>query len=290
MTPVGSVGIFGATSLIGSPLAAHLVSAGRTVVAVSRSASGPDSATLAWRPPGAQDIAAVAEWVSLCPLWILPEWLPWLVHSGCRRLVATSSTSVFTKATSPDRHDRALAARLAAAEERIGHVAADRGISLVLLRPTMVYDGARDGNVAAIAAFIRRWRFFPLAGAARGLRQPVHAADVAAACAAALAAGAPAPAYTLSGPEPLPFCELVAAIFAWLDLPPRMPRLPPPLFRTALAAAHAMGLGRSVSSGMLVRMNEDLSCGHDLAARDLDFRPRGFLRDMEPVAAAGNSS
>ena len=116
MTPVGSVGIFGATSLIGGPLAARLLAAGRKVVAVSRSATGPASPAVAWRPPGAGDVAAVAEWVSLCPLWILPEWLPWLVHAGCRRLVATSSTSAFTKATSPDRHDRTLAAQLAAAQ------------------------------------------------------------------------------------------------------------------------------------------------------------------------------
>lgn len=290
MTPAGSVGIFGATSLVGGPLAARLVSQGRTVVAISRSATGPDTAALAWRPPGATDITAVGEWVSLCPLWILPEWLPWLVRTGCRRLVATSSTSIFTKATSPARGDRALAARLAAAEERVGQLAADLGVGLVLVRPTMVYDGARDGNVAAIAAFIRRWRFFPLAGAARGLRQPVHAADVAAACVAALATAAPAPAYTLSGPEPLPFCDLVAAIFAWLGLPPRMLRLPAPVFRAALAAAHATGRGRSVSFGTLARMNADLSCGHDLAAHDLGFRPRGFLREMDTAATAGSWS
>lgn len=288
MTPVGSVGILGATSLIGGPLIGRLLADGRPVVAVSRSATGPDTAALIWRRPGADDVAAVGAWVSLCPLWMLPDWLPWLVRAGCRRLVATSSTSVFTKVTSPDRHDRALAARLADAENRISRLAAGYGVGLVLLRPTMVYDGVRDGNVAAIAAFIRRWRFFPLAGAARGLRQPVHAADVAAACAAALAAGAPAPAYVLSGPEPLPFCDLVAAIFASVGLPTRMPSLPPTLFRAGLAAAHAIGLGRNVSSGMLARMNEDLACGHDLAARDLGFRPRGFLRDMEPVAAAGS--
>lgn len=290
MTPVGRVGIFGATSLVGGPLTRRLLADGRTVVAISRSATGPDTAALVWRRPGADDVTAVAAWVSLCPLWILPDWLPWLVRAGCRRLVATSSTSVFTKVTSPDRRDRELAARLADAEDRVNKLAAGHGVGLVLLRPTMVYDGVRDGNVAAIAAFIRRWRFFPLAGAGRGLRQPVHAADVATACAAALAAGAPAPAYALSGPEPLPFCDLVAAIFAAVGLPPRMPSLPPPLFRTGLAAAHAIGLGRSVSSGMLARMNEDLACGHDLAASDLGFRPRGFLRDMEPGAAAGSPS
>ena len=65
---------------------------------------------------------------------------------------------------------------------------------------TMIYDGVTDGNIAAIAAFIRRRGWFPVAGPARGLRQPVHAADVAAACLAALEkAPLPQTVYAVSG-------------------------------------------------------------------------------------------
>jgi nucleoside-diphosphate-sugar epimerase len=221
----------------------------------------------------------VEAWVTLCPVWIVPQWLPWLARAGCRRLVAVSSMSVVAKAASPDRHERAVAARLAAAEAEVTRVAAAAGVGCVLLRPTMIYDGVRDGNVAAIAAFIRRWGCFPLAAPARGLRQPVHAEDVAAACEAAVTGSPPEPCYALSGRTPLPFRDLVARIFAWLGVPPRMPCLPPPLFRAALAVAHACGLGRGVSAGMVARMNDDLSCGHEPAARDLGFRPRDFTLD-----------
>ena len=285
MAAPGSVGILGGTSLVGGPLADRSVAEGRRVIAISRTPRSSGSPALAWHRPGDADVADVADWVTLCPLWAVPERLPWLARAGCRRLVAVSSTSLFTKAASRDPEDRELAARLAAAEAEVIRWTAAQGVPLVLLRPTMVYDGVRDANVAAIAAFIRRWRFFPLAGPAGGLRQPVHAADVAAACAAALGSRPPEPAYTLSGPTPLPFRELVARVFAWLGLPPRMPSLPEPAFRAALAAAHALGRCRGVSSGMVGRMNEDLSFPHDLAARDLGFRPRAFLCDGAADAA-----
>lgn len=282
MTPARSVGILGATSLVGGPLVERLAAAGRTVHAISRSTARHTSPAVQWHTPGAA-LAGVEAWVALCPLWTLPDWLPWLAQCGCRRLVAVSSMSILTKTTSPDRHEQALAARLALAERQVGDGAARLGLDCVLLRPTMIYDGRRDGNVVAIARFIRRWRYFPLAGAARGLRQPVHAADVAAACAAAIDTAAAGGVYALSGAEPLPFRMLVERIFAWLGLPPRMPSLPVPVLRAGLAASHALGAGQGVSSGMFARMNEDLSCAHDEAARDLGFRPRPFTLPDPPL-------
>lgn len=281
MTPVRSVGILGATSLVGGPLVEHLAAAGGTVHAISRSTARHTSPAVQWHAPGAA-LTGVEAWVALCPLWTVPDWLPWLVQCGCRRLVAVSSMSVLTKTSSPDRHEQDLAARLALAERQVGDGTAALGLDCVVLRPTMIYDGRRDGNVVAIARFIRRWRCFPVAGPARGLRQPVHAADVAAACAAAVTTAAGG-VYALSGAEPLPFRTLVERIFSWLGLPPRMPSLPASALRAGLAAAHALGQCRGVSIGMFARMNEDLSCAHDEAARDLGFRPRPFTLPDPPL-------
>jgi nucleoside-diphosphate-sugar epimerase len=278
MNPERTVGILGATSLVGGPLVERLADMGWRVHAFSRSpAAGSTTASRAsWHEPAARDIEPIPRWIALCPLWALPERIEWIAALGGRRLVALSSTSLFTKPASPDAGEREVAARLAAAEEELARGAAWHGIELCLLRPTMIYDGVRDGNVAAIARFIRRFGFFPLAGRANGLRQPVHAADVAAACAAAVETQGLAAAYTLSGGEALPFRELVRRIFAWLDLPPRMPSLPRSLFAAALLPAHAVGLCRGLSTGMAVRMNQDLAFRHDDAARDLGFRPRDF--------------
>lgn len=305
-----AVGVLGGSGCVGRWLLSRF-QAGRgqaaasRVEAFSRRAGGPDLSPgpRSDRPAAAEPAAVVrwhrlgtaaatlreptARWVTCCPLWAVVEQLPLLEAAGARRVVALSSTSRFTKIESLAAADRALAARLARAEEQLGDWAGRRGVDLTLLRPTLVYDAVHDGNVAAIARFIRRWGFFPVVGPAAGLRQPVHADDVAAACQAALAAGSAAAAYSLSGGERLPYRELVQRIFAWLGIPPRLVSVPLAPFRAAgllarrlprLAALHEIGL----------RMNRDLIFDHAPASRDLGFQPRPFV--LPSCAAADHAA
>lgn len=152
----------------------------------------------------------------------------------------------------------------------------------------MIYDGLHDRNVAAIASFIRRSGFFPVAGAAKGLRQPVHADDVAAACQAAIATEGLRDTYELSGGETLTYREMVERIFVWLDRHPRLVTIPLPLIR---AAAPLVSWLRQLEHlpAMAARMNVDLVFDHDAARRDFGFRPRPFalpLRHDPDHAAA----
>jgi nucleoside-diphosphate-sugar epimerase len=282
MTPNRTLGVLGARGLVGRPLLERLTASGHTVVAVSRSASpapkGPASNPLWIRTgdPLPAAIDRVATWITLCPIWSVPEHLAWLEATGIESLVAVSSTSVVTKQVSCDADERGVAARLFDAEVCLRRWAALRGAQLCILRPTMIYDGVHDGNVAAMTAFIRRRGWFPVAGPARGLRQPVHADDVAGACVAAALAGSSASAYTLSGAEPLPFVDLVATVFRTCGMPPRIVHVPRPLWRVAARLARLVGLAGAATAGMADRMNDDLAFDHTAAARDLGFRPRPF--------------
>jgi nucleoside-diphosphate-sugar epimerase len=296
MNERASVGVLGATSLVGGPLLRRLAADGRTVVACSRAASPPstvDPRGITWIQPGGAlpvGFATAPTWITACPLWVVPEHLAWLEACGISTLVAVSSTSALTKERSPDRAEREVARALVAAETRVTEWAARRGVRLCLLRPTMIYDGVRDGNLAAIAGFIRRFGWFPVAGAARGLRQPVHADDVAWACVAAAFSATASGAYTLSGAAALPFRDLVATVFRGCGRPPRIVHLPQFVWRIALPVAHAVGVGLGATTGMAARMNEDLAFDHEAAARDLDFRPRPFAPDTllpGPEAVAG---
>ena len=252
------------------------------VFAFSRQAA-PTAATSAaagihWQQlpvsPGAWH-ASIPHWIAVCPLWAVPEHFALLEAAGARRLVALSSTSRFTKRDSAAAADRAIAARLAAAEDEVLDWARAHGIAATILRPTLIYDGIHDRNVAAIAGFIRRFGFSPLAGAATGLRQPLHADDVAAACLAAIGCDGLRDAYEISGGETLPYHEMVRRIFDWLGRPPRLARIPLPLVRAALPVANLLpGLGSMAT--MAVRMNEDLVFDHGAAARDFGFQPRSF--------------
>jgi nucleoside-diphosphate-sugar epimerase len=72
-----------------------------------------------------------------------------------------------------------VAASLAEAEAEVERFCAEPGVAWTILRPTLIYDEGRDGNVSRLAGLIRRFGVLPLSGEGEGLRQPVHAEDLA---------------------------------------------------------------------------------------------------------------
>lgn len=70
----------------------------------------------------------------------------------------------------------AVYAKLRAAEKRVRTVAP----RATILRPTMIYGHAGDGNLSVLMRAMRRWPVLPMIGAGRALQQPVFYRDVAA--------------------------------------------------------------------------------------------------------------
>ena len=224
-------------------------------------------------------------WICLAPIWVLPDYFALLDASGVRRVVVLSSTSRFTKVDSGDVAENAVAAKLIDSEAQVQAWAESRDIEWVVLRPTLIYGQGRDKNISEMARFIRRFGFFPLLGSAQGLRQPIHADDVAAACVAALQApDAANRAYNLSGGETLVYREMVARVFAALGRPARLVTVPLWAFRLAVAMLRRLPRYRHWSSAMAERMNQDLVFDHAEAARDFGFKPRGFALTAKDVS------
>ncbi|MEC5216782.1 nucleoside-diphosphate-sugar epimerase [Actimicrobium sp. GrIS 1.19] len=287
----GRVGVFGATSLVGACLLPTLVAAGWPVTAWTRQSPGPDADGVQWRSLG--DAAAVvssasgqhiASWICVAPIWVLPAYFKMLEAHGARRVVALSSTSRFTKDDSSDLQEQAIARRLVEAEEQLQDWAQQRGIEWVILRPTLIYGLGRDKNVAEIARVIRRFGIFPLFGKATGLRQPVHAADVAQACSAALRSPTAANrTYNIAGGETLGYREMVSRIFSALGRTPRLVTVPLWLFAAMVMLLRRLPRYRQWTTAMAQRMNRDLVFDHAEAMRDLSFRPRPFAPSAADV-------
>lgn len=281
-----SVAVIGARSLVGERLLPLLAQQGRAVLALSRRVNSPTNPQEAGEPrwqalaeldraAGQAGFAPIPHWLFLAPLWHLPDYFALLQRCGVRRLVALSSTSRFSKQASSDAGERALAARLAEAETQLQRWAAQHGVAWVILRPTLIYGYGRDQNVARLARLIRRLGWFPLLGEGRGLRQPVHVDDVAAACLSALQRGANR-AYNLSGAEVLSYRALVERVFFAQRQRPRFVVLPLALVRLLLPLARMLPRYRDLTCAMAERMEQDLVFAHSEAKRDLDFAPRGF--------------
>lgn len=264
-----SVGVLGGTSMIADYLPALL---GPDYSAIKFSRKDDGLAPL--DGPAPQHIPL---WISLMSIYALPDYFAMLSGYGVRRIVCLSSTSVFTKTQSSDPAETALAAQFVESERRLIAWAEANDIEWIILRPTLVYGGGRDLNVSEIARFISRFGFFPLLGAGKGLRQPVHTQDVAFACCRALTGKACANrAYNISGGETLTYRDMVNRIFAGLGRVPRILTVPYWAFAVAVRAAKVLPRFRALSPAMAQRMNQDMIFDHAEAAQDLGFQPRPF--------------
>lgn len=216
--------------------------------------------------------------IHLAPIWLLPDFLGELLSAGVllSRLVVFSSTSRLVKQRSTDGKERKLAACLAAGEDRVIALCADN-VPWTIFRPTMIYDGRHDKNISFIRSFIRRFGFFPVAGPARGLRQPVHVDDLAAAVMAVIDNGQTYNViYNLGGGETLTYRNMVSRIFQGLGKRERIISLPPVLFSLLVQCVCLFRPGLEISPSMVQRMNEDLSFDFQAAVRDFSYLPRGF--------------
>ena len=279
------VGVLGACSLVGGCLLPVLRKAGLQVVAFSRR-TVEDGFDGEWRRlPIAGQANEIRDWICVAPIWVLPDYFALIEACGARRVVVLSSTSRFTKVSSGDTAEIAVAAKLIDGEARVRAWAESHGVEWVILRPTLIYGLGRDKNISEIARFIRCVGFFPVLGRAQGLRQPVHASDVAAACVSALRArGAANRAYNISGGETLAYREMVVRVFAALGCSARLLTVPLWAFRLAVAVLHRLPRYRQWSVAMAERMNRDLVFDHTEAARDLGFKPMGFTLAEEDLA------
>lgn len=271
--------LFGASGQIGAPLLHRLQSEGWNIVAVSRD-DRRDEPGLAWRRgdfANAPELPASADALFSCgPLDLFSRW-----YAGSSidawRVVAFGSTSMHVKRDSADPGERDVATRLREGERRLHEAAAARGARATVLRPTLVYGRGRDATLSRIASLARRFGRVPLPRNADGLRQPVHADDLAdAAFAAARADALSQPGYDLPGGETLPYREMVQRVLGCLEAPAKLLELPAPLFNLALAAARLRGHATGLGDAAVARMREDLVFDASPARADFGYVPLAF--------------
>jgi nucleoside-diphosphate-sugar epimerase len=210
------------------------------------------------------------------PIWLLPDALPSIVVAGIKRVVAFGSASVFGKRDSLNVTERSVVESLARAEEKVSAAAAEQGLDLTLLRPTMTYGMGLDINITRMARLIRRFHVVPIYNPASGLRQPAHARDLAEAALATwnspVTVGR---AYNLGGGEQLSYSAMVQRLFAHLGKTPRL--LPLPFLPQSLDLVNRLFPALHVNGEIARRMNRDLVADNESAMRDFGYRPRGFL-------------
>jgi nucleoside-diphosphate-sugar epimerase len=270
--------VFGATGTVGDFILTHPAQRGETVIGASRSPRSSDG--MSWiaadltRP---QALALPNADVIFCAtnVRLFAKAIGAILPFAPKRIVVLSSTSIFTKLDSKDEAERSSIAELADAEHAIIDRCEAARVEWTILRPTLVYREGHDRNVTQIAGLIRRLGFMPLYGTASGLRQPVHAEDLAiGAIAAAASPKAANAAYCTTGLETISYREMVGRIFDGLSRPRRLLSLPPIVWKSAFALAKP--IYPRVTPVMGEQMLKDLAFDSSAATRDFGWRSRKF--------------
>lgn len=267
--------VAGASGAVGRFLLPRLLAADYEVLALSRVPRADADARLRWIagdldrdvPP----LPALDAVFSLGPLDGFARWFARAPLDGRPRVVALGSMSIDSKRDSADGRERAVVERLRAAEQALAATAARRGCEWTMLRPTLIYGAGLDRSLTPIARLAMRWRVFPRLPGAHGLRQPVHADDLAAACLAVL--DRPAcfgRTYALGGGERLSFDAMLERVRT--SLPVRC--LPLPLPIAAVRATARLGFA---SAAAVERLQRDLVADDAAARADFGWAPRAFV-------------
>lgn len=272
--------VIGGSGAVGGFLLQRLGAAGQSVLALSRQPQLPRAGVQWLRAGLAPDLAVPAIDALICagPLDAFVDWLCAAALPGLQRVIALSSMSAASKQTSVDAAERELAARLAACEQRLAQHCQVHDVAWTVLRPTLIYGAGVDRSLSPLARQAQRYGVFPRIAGARGLRQPVHADDVAAACVAALAGAGAGQLFELGGGERLSYAQMLERVRAGLGR--RTLPLPLPIY---LLRRIARLSGRG--AGMVQRLTQDLLADNAPAEAVLGYRPRPFQPGPECWAA-----
>lgn len=289
-------GVIGAASLVGRCLLPLLIQNDWQVTAFSRqkidSEFIPTSSGVNWcsleslqeSQPNSNLDQKIPYWFYLAPIWTIPNHFDFLAKQKAKKIIALSSTSIFTKSFSSDNNEIKIAKKLEEGEKDLRYWAEQQGVNWIILRPTLIYGHGQDQNISEIARFIQRFHFFPLLGNANGLRQPVHAEDVAVACfAAILSQQVTNRVYNISGSELITYREMVKRIFNALGKRPIFLKIPHWFFQLVINFLKQFPRYSNWSITMAERMGRDLVFDHSEAAQDFGFTSRSFRLNKEDI-------
>jgi nucleoside-diphosphate-sugar epimerase len=271
--------LLGASGQIGLFALARLVGAGFRVLAVSRHARPewyPEFSAVEWLQPDELGTEpAIPYLLSAGPVGLAAEQVP--LCRGLERAVVFSTSSVYTKTDSADRQEQHQMQSILHQEASL-KAACDASHSvLALYRPTLIYGCGMDANVTWLYEWIRRFGRIPVAGAASGLRQPVHADDLAhTAVNTLLRDQALSLDEPLCGGESLSFREMVKRVFVSLDRPQRILTVPTGLLAAVVSVARLLPSLRALRPEMVRRQNRDLVFDDSAARLQAGHAPREF--------------
>lgn len=271
--------VFGLSGQVGDALLPMLRGTGYSVSALSRTQKSHDG-NIVWHTAGFENFKLEQKLydavISLGPLDAFSSWLA-TSNVQTKKIIALSSTSITTKKNSPDPNERKLSRSLHDSEQIIIRHAGTASAHVVILRPTLIYGVGRDQSLSRWLKMAKRFKFVVLPRNAAGLRQPVHAEDVAQAVLNSVNAVFPSPLILdLPGGEVLAFDQMLLRSLRAHVPTAKVFRVPNVFFRLMIRIAGVFGLVHGLGLGFFARLTEDLVFDAEPVERVLGCHTRPF--------------
>ncbi len=278
--------LLGASSQVGVFAIPQLILAGFRVLAVSRRGKPegyPEFGQVEWMT--ADDVVQSAQscqhLLSTGPLELAKKFLKSdntdSDQASLESAVVFSSSSVESKQNSEDLAEKSGIQNMLNLESDIQLEAERRGVKLVILRPTLIYGCGLDTNVTRLADWIRSHGYMPVNGKADGLRQPVHAEDLASVAISAMLSDKALPTIMyLTGGETLTYTDMIKKIFKALDKPAKLVPLPQWFFVFLIRFSGGSRFAKGTNAEMVKRQRTDLVFDDEPARSLLYYNPRPF--------------
>jgi len=283
-----TVVVTGASSQLGVFLLPRLRTAGYCVVAVSRQAPLLPLETapgVTWMQPeytksqgfaNAFERSAGSSFLVSCgPLGLARELI--ITGTEISRVIAFSTSSVLTKNDSANRKETELVIYIARQENRLQETCRERGLPLLLLRPTLIYGCGLDSNISLLRKLGERYAFIPVAVNGNGLRQPVHADDLASLAVSALEEDDPVDIESeVCGGTTLSYREMAERVAASCNKRARLLALPAGLLAAAVGMLSFLPPWKGLNAEMVHRQCQNLVFDDSALREALNHHPRPF--------------
>ena len=193
------------------------------------------------------------------------------LDAGVGRIILVHTTGIYSKYKS-------ASAGYLEIERNIRAMVEGRGVSLVILRPTMVYGTLQDGNVSVFIRMVDRLKLFPVVNGGKYPLQPVYARDLGNAYYEVLAhpEKTAEAEYILSGGAPILLVDMLRTIGKYLGKRTWFIPVPYPIAYGGACVLYWLTLGRKDYRERVQRLVEPRAYPHDAATRDFGYDPVPF--------------
>lgn len=197
------------------------------------------------------------------------------IDQGVSRLILVHTTGIYSK------FKRASAEYLQI-EQELEQLTANQPVSVTILRPTMIYGGVDDGNIAVFLRMVDKLRLFPVVGGGHFALQPVHREDLAQAYYDVLThpAQTDGKIYDLSGAYPIDLIDILSEMSRLLGKKTRFVSVPFGLAYFGAVCLYGVSFGRVDIREKVQRLVEPRAYPHDKAAADFGYAPMDFKEGL----------